>query len=213
MHLRHSYSDKCPQICIAHLLQNASHWPFFNRQKCRLRLICGCDARISLRQNPMFASRYGDDGFDGAHLTLHSTLTILSFWTAMDVYGQSNGTSRRTRTGTLLPETDFESVFLLYFSNKNNGLKFRRATRSNENSIKILRVVPEVGFEPTRCCQRGILNPLRLPFRHSGIIAEFPSYHSISATECVPSHSQFVESTSLAEKTTHHRFHPLLDSF
>ena len=28
----------------------------------------------------------------------------------MDVYGQSNGTSRRTRTGTLLPETDFESV-------------------------------------------------------------------------------------------------------
>ena len=29
-------------------------------------------------------------------------------------------------------------------------------------------MVPEVGFEPTRCCHRGILSPLRLPFRHSG---------------------------------------------
>ena len=41
----------------------------------------------------------------------------------------------------------------------------RRATLQKSG---FLLVVPEVGFEPTRCCQRGILNPLRLPFRHSG---------------------------------------------
>ena len=29
-------------------------------------------------------------------------------------------------------------------------------------------VVPEVGVEPTRPEGRGILSPLRLPFRHSG---------------------------------------------
>ena len=29
-------------------------------------------------------------------------------------------------------------------------------------------VVPEVGVEPTRPCDRRILSPLRLPFRHSG---------------------------------------------
>ena len=28
--------------------------------------------------------------------------------------------------------------------------------------------IPKVGLEPTRCCHRWILNPLRLPFRHSG---------------------------------------------
>ena len=29
-------------------------------------------------------------------------------------------------------------------------------------------LVPKVGLEPTRYCYRGILNPLRLPFRHLG---------------------------------------------
>lgn len=29
-------------------------------------------------------------------------------------------------------------------------------------------MVPVVGLEPTRYCYRGILNPLRLPFRHTG---------------------------------------------
>ena len=29
-------------------------------------------------------------------------------------------------------------------------------------------MVPEVGLEPTCPCERGILSPLRLPFRHSG---------------------------------------------
>ena len=30
------------------------------------------------------------------------------------------------------------------------------------------RLVPEAGLEPARPCDRGILSPLRLPFRHSG---------------------------------------------
>lgn len=32
------------------------------------------------------------------------------------------------------------------------------------------QVVPEGGVEPPRCCHRRILSPLRLPFRHSGIV-------------------------------------------
>ena len=31
-----------------------------------------------------------------------------------------------------------------------------------------MKVVPEVGFEPTRPCDQRILSPLRLPLRHSG---------------------------------------------
>ena len=30
-------------------------------------------------------------------------------------------------------------------------------------------MVPKAGLEPARCHQRGILNPLRLPFRHLGL--------------------------------------------
>ena len=30
-------------------------------------------------------------------------------------------------------------------------------------------MVPKAGLEPARCHQRGILNPLRLPFRHLGM--------------------------------------------
>ena len=33
-------------------------------------------------------------------------------------------------------------------------------------------LVPETGLEPARPCGQGILSPLRLPFRHSGICAE-----------------------------------------
>ena len=29
-------------------------------------------------------------------------------------------------------------------------------------------MVPKAGLEPARLLQRGILNPLRLPFRHLG---------------------------------------------
>ena len=31
-------------------------------------------------------------------------------------------------------------------------------------------VVPKAGLEPARSCPRGILSPLRLPFRHFGAI-------------------------------------------
>ena len=38
-------------------------------------------------------------------------------------------------------------------------------------------MVPEVGVEPTRPCERGILSPLRLPFRHSGAAAAERIFH------------------------------------
>ena len=31
-----------------------------------------------------------------------------------------------------------------------------------------MHLVPRIGLEPTWSCPRGILSPLRLPFRHSG---------------------------------------------
>lgn len=36
-------------------------------------------------------------------------------------------------------------------------------------------LVPEVGVEPTHPCGRGILSPLRLPFRHSGRVGRTES--------------------------------------
>ncbi len=36
-------------------------------------------------------------------------------------------------------------------------------------------MVPEVGVEPTNPCGRGILSPLRLPFRHSGRVGRIES--------------------------------------
>ena len=35
-------------------------------------------------------------------------------------------------------------------------------------TFSIIFVVPEAGLEPARSCPRGILSPLRLPFRHIG---------------------------------------------
>lgn len=40
-----------------------------------------------------------------------------------------------------------------------------------ETKACLMRVVPKVGLEPTRSFDRGILNPLRLPFRHLGLSA------------------------------------------
>jgi hypothetical protein len=37
-------------------------------------------------------------------------------------------------------------------------------------SCKKKSMVPEVGFEPTLPCGKRILSPLRLPFRHSGLL-------------------------------------------
>ena len=35
-------------------------------------------------------------------------------------------------------------------------------------TIQGIRLVPMERLELSRCCHRGILNPLRLPFRHIG---------------------------------------------
>lgn len=64
------------------------------------------------------------------------------------------------------------------------GVKARlsvlRTRRRSAWSAKIKRIrafaaaigmVPGVGFEPTRSCERRILSPLRLPFRHPGACA------------------------------------------
>ena len=37
-------------------------------------------------------------------------------------------------------------------------------------------LVPVVGLEPTRCRHRRILNPLRLPFHHTGVLMESIPY-------------------------------------
>ena len=42
-------------------------------------------------------------------------------------------------------------------------------TPAGSNRVTFIRMVPEVGFEPTRSYLQWILNPPRLPFRHSGI--------------------------------------------
>ena len=48
----------------------------------------------------------------------------------------------------------------------------------NQDSIhefrSISEVVPKARLELARCCQRGILNPLRLPFRHLGLSQSLP---------------------------------------
>ncbi len=34
--------------------------------------------------------------------------------------------------------------------------------------MSVMKMVPVERLELSRCCHRGILNPLRLPFRHTG---------------------------------------------
>ena len=43
--------------------------------------------------------------------------------------------------------------------------------RGRRPRATLSETMPEVGFEPTRGDPRGILSPLRLPFRHSGVRA------------------------------------------
>ncbi len=45
------------------------------------------------------------------------------------------------------------------------------------------RLVPVVGLEPTRCHHRRILNPLRLPFHHTGTLSKSIS-HSRQNIKC-----------------------------
>ena len=56
-------------------------------------------------------------------------------------------------------------------------LLFRRNKRTSEQSGLCSDVVPVVGLEPTRCRHRRILNPLRLPFHHTGLA--FLLYHNL----------------------------------
>lgn len=44
----------------------------------------------------------------------------------------------------------------------------KEGSRFLKSLAAIPRLVPEVGVEPTRPCGHRILNPARLPFRHSG---------------------------------------------
>ena len=52
-------------------------------------------------------------------------------------------------------------------SDKEIHMKQKQNKNLHEN-VEI-KVVPEVGLEPTRYCYRQILSLMRLPFRHSGI--------------------------------------------
>ncbi len=49
------------------------------------------------------------------------------------------------------------------------GFEPRRQEISNTPGGGVAYLVPVVGLEPTRCRHRRILNPLRLPFHHTGI--------------------------------------------
>src|SRR6476619_740466 len=42
------------------------------------------------------------------------------------------------------------------------------------------RLVPGEGVEPSRCCQRRILSPLRLPFRHPGVVGTSTAYLTVA---------------------------------
>ena len=49
------------------------------------------------------------------------------------------------------------------------GFEPQRQEISNTPDGGVAYLVPVVGLEPTRCRHRRILNPLRLPFHHTGI--------------------------------------------
>lgn len=49
-------------------------------------------------------------------------------------------------------------------------LVFKTSSSSSQSSAK----VPVVGLEPTRAYAPGILSPMRLPFRHTGILSSTP---------------------------------------
>ena len=61
-------------------------------------------------------------------------------------------------------------------------------------------LVPEAGLEPALPCGKGILSPLRLPFRHSGVRIKFyrvtsgRSAHSATDTESGSGDTEAVQS-------------------
>ena len=59
------------------------------------------------------------------------------------------------------------------FSRRSGRIRVRSRKEGlcgNETAQSPSDVVPVVGLEPTRCRHRRILNPLRLPFHHTGIV-------------------------------------------
>ena len=60
--------------------------------------------------------------------------------------------------------------------------RFQTASQSSEGLV-----VPKVGLEPTRPLSRGILNPLRLPFRHLGHAMSLPKAARLVQTRCTRS--------------------------
>jgi hypothetical protein len=47
------------------------------------------------------------------------------------------------------------------------------------------QVVPKAGLEPARPLRRGILNPLRLPFRHLGAVNSLAKlFGSVHTSKC-----------------------------
>ena len=81
------------------------------------------------------------------------------------------------------PQEDIEIVYPLYKPNRESivRLPVRKGRRSqrmwsfrrlggSETQLASSDVVPVVGLEPTRCRHRRILNPLRLPFHHTGTL-------------------------------------------
>ena len=53
------------------------------------------------------------------------------------------------------------------------GIKSRDLKSIKKRAIKLVLVLV-AGLEPARYCYRGILSPLRLPFRHTSKILEVP---------------------------------------
>ena len=63
------------------------------------------------------------------------------------------------------------------------GEKKKRLTPQMLRYQAFRRMVPVVGLEPTRCRHRRILNPLRLPFHHTGTLSKSIS-HSRQNIKC-----------------------------
>ena len=55
------------------------------------------------------------------------------------------------------------------FLSSDKEIRMKQKQNKNLHENVEIKVVPEVGLEPTRYCYRQILSLMRLPFRHSGI--------------------------------------------
>ena len=65
-------------------------------------------------------------------------------------------------------ERVFARVQQRYAETQQHGQHAGYGEQDQEYRHRVFRVMPEVGFEPTRPCGPRILSPLRMPFRHSG---------------------------------------------